>query len=50
LNRAREASANAAEQTVDDELRTEFLAARDHFQAQIDQLAEEHRREEDEDW
>ncbi|TQM57856.1 hypothetical protein [Humibacillus xanthopallidus] len=50
LNRARDASANAAEQTVDDELRTEFLAARDRFQAQIDQMAEEHRREEDEDW
>ena len=34
----------------DDELRTEFLAARDTFQAQIDQMADEHRREEDEDW
>jgi hypothetical protein len=49
LNHGRDASANAAEQT-DDELRTEFLAARDTFQAQIDQLAEEHRREEGEDW
>ena len=50
LDHARDASANAAEQTVDDELRTEFLAARDRFEAQIDQMADEHRRGEDEDW
>lgn len=50
LNRARDASTKAAEETGIDELRTEFLAARDRFQAEIDEMAEEHRREEDEDW
>ncbi len=50
VNRARDASAKAAERTRDDELRTEFLAARDRFQSEVDRMAEEHRREEDEDW
>jgi len=50
LNHGRDASAKAAEEAVDDQLRAEFLAARDSFQAQIDELAAEHRQEEDEDW
>jgi hypothetical protein len=50
LNHARDASAQAAEETDDDELRTEFLAARGIFQAQIDEMAADHQREKDEDW
>jgi hypothetical protein len=50
LNHACDASAQAADETGDDELRIEFLAARDSFQAQIDEMAADHQREEDEDW
>jgi hypothetical protein len=50
LNHARDASALAAEGTDDDDLRIEFLAARDTFQAQIDEMAAQHQREEEEDW
>lgn len=50
LNHGRDASAKAAEEAVDDQLRAAFLAARDSFQTRIDELAAEHHQEEDEDW
>jgi hypothetical protein len=50
LNHAHSASAKAADETGDDTLRAEYEAARDQFQASIDEIAEEHKREEDEDW
>lgn len=50
LNSARDAAAQAAIATRDDDLRTGFLAARDAFQRQIDEMAAKHQRAEDEDW
>ncbi|MCY7287396.1 MAG: hypothetical protein LH624_03895, partial [Cryobacterium sp.] len=50
LNHGRDRSAKAAGETADDELRTEFRAAQDRFQAEIDEISKEHRREEADDW
>jgi len=50
LNHGRDTSAKAAEETADDELRAEFRAAQERLQAQIDEISDEHRQEEDDDW
>jgi AAA ATPase domain len=50
LNHAHAASAKAAETTSDDDLRATYIDAMDRFRASIDELAQEHQREEDEDW
>lgn len=50
LNRAHAEACKAAAETTEDDLRTAYEGARDRFKAAIDEMAEEHKREEDEDW